>query len=138
MVRPILITRDGEIIDGHDVLEALRQIGVERVPCIRVDHLSDLEIRQLRIALNKIAETGSWDLDALRLEFEDLLDLDVDLEITGFEMGEIDQVLAFGEDGGADPLDAMQVTPDSDAPVISRRGDLWQLTEHRPALWRRP
>jgi DNA modification methylase len=130
MVKPILITRDGEIVDGHELLEALRQIGVERVPCLRVDHLSELETRQLRLALNKIAETGSWDFDALKLEFEDLLNLDVDLEITGFEIGEIDQVLAIGEDDGADPLDAMQARPDPDAPVISRRGDLWRLGEH--------
>ena len=104
MVKPILITRDGEIVDGHELLEALRQIGVERVPCLRVDHLSELETRQLRLALNKIAETGSWDFDALKLEFEDLLNLDVDLEITGFEIGEIDQVLAIGEDDSADNL----------------------------------
>ncbi len=130
MVKPILITQDTEIVDGHEMLEVLRQIGVERVPCLRVDHLSELEIRQLRLALNKIAETGSWDLDALKLEFEDLLDLDVDLEITGFEMGEIDQVLMIGEDSGEDPLDAIQARPDPAAPVISRRGDFWRLGEH--------
>jgi DNA modification methylase len=130
-VKPILIAGDNEIIDGHDVLEALRQTGAERVPCLRVDHLGDLEIRQLRIALNKIAETGSWDFDALKLEFEELLDFDVDLEITGFEIGEIDQVLAFGDGVEADPLDAMEAWPDEDAPVISRPGDLWCLGEHR-------
>jgi DNA modification methylase len=130
MVKPILITRDGEIVDGHERLEALRQVGAERVPCLRVDHLNELEIRQLRIALNKIGETGSWDIEALKLEFEDLVEFDADLEITGFEMGEIDQILTIGEVADADPLDAMQSRADPGAPVITRPGDLWRLGDH--------
>lgn len=128
--KPILITRDGEIIDGHIILEALRQLGVERVPCLIVDHLEEQEIRQLRIALNKIGETGAWDIEALKLEFEDLLEFDVDLEITGFEMGEIDQILTIGDETDADPLDEMPSHPDLSAPVVTRPGDCWRLGEH--------
>lgn len=131
-VLPILIDSTGKIIDGHSRVEAAKQMGLKQVPCIRINHLSKEEVRALRIALNKIQETGSWDEGALKLEFEYLLEFGVDLTVTGFEPVEIDTVLEIGgpvED--ADPLDEMGEMPGADAEAVTRLGDIWKLEDHR-------
>jgi hypothetical protein len=66
-----------------------RKQGVAEVPCIVIDHLDKTEKRALSIALNRLGETGAWDPDALRLEFEELTVLGIDLIETGFESAEI-------------------------------------------------
>jgi len=132
-VTPILINGENEIVDGHTRLEAARALGLTSIPCIQVGHLSELEIRTLRIALNKIQETGAWDEDILKLEFEYLLEFETDLEITGFEPPEIDAVLEIGGPvvGDVDPLDDIGDLPDANAAAITKLGDLWALGDHR-------
>jgi DNA modification methylase len=92
--------------------------------------MSEAQKRAYIIADNKLAENAGWDRELLALEFEYIAELDAefDLTLTGFEMAEIDLVL---DDGRTDP--AADALPDvaSDAPVVSRLGDLWQLGRHR-------
>lgn len=131
-VRPVLIRSSFEIIDGHIVVEALRQLGASVAPCIVVGHLSDVDIRQLVLTLNRTQETGSWDEDALKIEFEELLTLEVDLEVTGFEIPEIDFHLghfsiAEEEVDQADDLDSFAENVPS---VVTRAGDIWIAGEH--------
>jgi ParB-like chromosome segregation protein Spo0J len=95
-LRPTLINGENEIVDGHTRLEAARDLGLTSIPCIQVGHLSELEVRTLRIALNKTQETGAWDEGILKLEFTYLLEYETDLEITGFEPPEIDNMLEIG------------------------------------------
>ena len=132
-VQPALIRSSFEIIDGHIVVEALRQLGSPLVPCIVVEHLSDTEIRQLVLTLNRTQETGSWDDDALSIEFEELLTLEVDLEVTGFEIPEIDFHLGNfsieeNDDGDGDNWNS--VTKDA-TPAVTRSGDIWIAGPHR-------
>jgi DNA modification methylase len=124
--RPILIGPDFTIIEGHGIWEAAKQLGIEEAPCIVVEHLSASEVRKLSIALNRLAETGAWDIEALSAEFEELTVLEEDLVVTGFEMAEIDTLLL----GDVDEVEA-DVVPDPPAVAISRMGDLWALGEHR-------
>lgn len=132
-VRPVLIRSSGAIIDGHIIVEALRELGATVVPCIVIDHLSETEIRQLAITLNRTQETGAWDEGALAIEFEELLALEVDLEVTGFEVAEIDFRLGHFAltDAGSDleepPID---VASGLAAPV-TRPGDAWIAGPHR-------
>jgi DNA modification methylase len=131
LCRPILIDSDGTIVEGHGLWEVARKQGVSRVPCIVIDHLDETEKRALSIALNRIGETGAWDPDALRLEFEELTVLGVDLVETGFETAEIDGIMLLDE---AEDL----VTNEAPAPqppetAVSRLGDLWLLGDHRLA-----
>jgi DNA modification methylase len=92
-----------------------------------VHHLSAAEKRAYIIADNRLAEDASWNPDALRLELAELLELDIEIEVTGFETGEIDVLLDAG-DLGTDPADA---TPAPAAVAVSRPGDLWEIGPHR-------
>lgn len=132
-VVPILATGSGEVVAGHGRLEAAKQLGLDHVPVVTADHLSDAEIRALRIADNKLAELSDWNEDALQIELEELMDLslagelDFELDITGFELPEIDIVI-----GGSGTLKETGTVswPDTSSPPVTRLGDLWHLGEH--------
>lgn len=128
-VSPVLIDRNNQLIAGEARIEAARRLGLTQAPAIRVEHLSEAEIRAYRIADNKLAEAGEWNEELLRLELQEIEILGFDLELTGFETPEID-ILFAGEEGGADPAD----TVDADAlsgPPVSQLGDVWQIGSHR-------
>ncbi len=128
-VVPILASGDGDIIAGHGRLEATKQLGLDHVPVVKADHLSDAEIRALRIADNKLAELSDWNEEALQIELEELMDLsfagelEFDLDITGFELLEIDIII-----GGAQTPQETETAPmpDMSSPPVTRLGDLWQ------------
>lgn len=130
---PPILGKGFEIIDGHVRVEAARRLGLKAIPCIIADDLSDVKIRALRIALNKLGERGEWDEQALKIEFAFLLEFEPDLSVTGFEAPEIDRILVLDDLGSdeADPLDALGDLPDRDATAVSRAGDLWLLGANR-------
>jgi ParB-like chromosome segregation protein Spo0J len=84
---PVLVGRDNELIDGEARYAAARHLGLDRIPCVRIEHLSKDEQRVLRLAVNRLAEKGQWDLDAFKIEFEELIVIDAPIEITGFLPG---------------------------------------------------
>jgi DNA modification methylase len=127
--RPILVDRHDEIIDGQIVFLAAQRLGLDRIPAITIDHLDDAEVRVLRIALNRLAEKGSWDLDALKAEVEELITIDTDIEVTGLTGEEIDLLIL---DQNNDPsADDGVIEPDLTAPAVTQLGDSWLLGEHR-------
>jgi len=133
-MNPVLIDDKGGILAGHGRVEAAKRLGLTSVPTIRTAHLSDVEKRAYILADNKIAANAGWDKDMLRVELAELssLDVDFDLEITGFGTAEIDVLI----DG---PLSIGEVTddeeevpePETDKPAITQPGDVWQLGKHR-------
>jgi DNA modification methylase len=124
---PLLVGRDNEIINGEVSYEAAKQLGLDRLPCVRIGHLSLEEQRVLRLAVNRLAEKGEWDLDALKIEFEELILLDAPIEIAGFSEPEIDHVI-LGD--AAEGLEQGPLEPDS-ATAVARVGDIFQLGPHR-------
>ncbi|WP_431300269.1 DNA modification methylase [Tabrizicola sp. BL-A-41-H6] len=132
-VRPVLTSGLRTIIDGHVIVEALRELGAKVVPCMVIDHLSDLEIRKLAITLNKTQETGAWDEGALAIEFEELLALDVDLAVTGFEIAEIDFHLGHFSitDAETDLTEEPVIPAEQSAPAVTLQGDVWITGPHR-------
>jgi DNA modification methylase len=132
-VNPILIGDDGEVIAGHGRIEAARQLGLKQVPTICLSHMSEAEKRAYRIADNRLAELAGWDDDLLKIEFEELAILDLDLlDDTGFETAEIDFFFegpATLKKEKADPADALPEIAEGVA--VSRPGDLWLLGDHR-------
>ena len=128
--RPILVTGGREIIDGHDVVEAARRLGLVDLPCIIIDHLSAEEVRLLSITLNRLPQKATWDIEALSAELSELAEfnLDLPLEITGFSTAELDIVLMDDE---SDVHEASELEPASAAVAVSQTGDLWILDHHR-------
>ena len=127
--KPILIAADRTIIEGHGIWEAAKARGIAHVPCVVVDHLDPNDLRLLRIALNRLGETGAWSVEALRLEFEELTVLGLDLLDTGFDMAEIDTLLLEDDDEGDGSELATSSLPG--AFTTSRLGDVWSLGQHR-------
>lgn len=132
-VNPILADGSGRVIAGHGRLEAAKVLGLDVVPVVRVEHLSEAEKRAYVIADNRLAELAGWDNDLLRLELGELSveAPEIDLSLTGFETGEIDLIVAgppeeIAADATADTVPAVDRTR-----VVSRPGDVWLLGEHR-------
>lgn len=129
-VLPLLVDGNGEIIDGHARLAVARDLGLDSVPVISVEHLTPTEIKTLRLTVNRLAEKGEWDLDELRLEFAEIIDLGGPIEVSGFEIAEIDQILGSADDPTDSEADQIPQR-DSIGPSTSRPGDLWLLGPHR-------
>ena len=129
-VNPILVGEDDVIIAGHGRLLAARKLGMAEVPVIRLEHLSETQRRALVIADNKIAANSTWDEDMLRLELEELRAEDFDLDITGFDLDEIDRLLQGSDSETAGLTDDDEI-PEAPEEAITKPGDLWLLGEHR-------
>jgi DNA modification methylase len=131
---PILIDRDGKIVGGHGRWLACHLLGITEVPTLCLDHLTPAQARAFMIADNRLTEIATWDDRLLAQQFKDLsvLGLDFSLELTGFEMGEIDLRIASLDDPpetDADPADVVPEVPTS--PPLSKIGDIWSLGRHR-------
>jgi DNA modification methylase len=128
---PILIDDRGQIIAGHGRVEAAKLLGIESVPALRLSHLSAADKRAYVIADNRLAEKAGWDRELLAIELQALVDLEFDVELTGFEMGEIDIILSDSDeakDEAAGPEDDVpDPLPDR---IVSRLGDIWILGKH--------
>ena len=81
--QPIIIDRDNVVVCGHTRLMATKQLGIEEVPCIVADDLTDEQIKAFRLADNKVAEKADWDFDLLNEEIDDIFSFD--MEDFGFE-----------------------------------------------------
>lgn len=86
---PVVVRSDGEVIDGHLRLKAAQMIGLKEVPVVLADEWTEAQVKAFRIAVNKSAEWAEWDDDLLKLEFEELKDMDFNLDITGFDENDI-------------------------------------------------
>ncbi|KCZ53640.1 hypothetical protein HY29_16605 [Hyphomonas beringensis] len=127
---PILIGDDGEIIAGHGRVLAAKQLGMREIPTVCLSHLSPEERQAYRIADNRLAERAGWDEGLLAIELASLAQLDVnfELEITGFDTAEIDLLL----DTSAAERDEADAIPEPVAgPAITRSGNVWVLGKHR-------
>lgn len=128
-VNPILIDENDEIIAGHGRFEAAKILNLSQVPVIRIGHLTDVQKRKLRIADNRISETGGgWDADLLNIEIGELCELEdiADITITGFNDIEIDQILAEPRTKAeVKKLDAVPYVADDE--IITVPGDIWEF-----------
>lgn len=126
-VDPIIVNEDLTVIGGHQRLTVLKDLDYETAKCVIVK-LSKEDEKALNIALNKI--TGQWD-DALLADLLlDLQESDFNLDLTGFEPPEIDNILSNVHDKELSE-DEFDVKEELKKPTVSRRGDIWQLGKHR-------
>ena len=84
---PVLIADDGQIIAGHGRVEAAKQLGWTTVPTLALSHLTEAERRAYVLADNKLALNAGWDKETLAIELQGLIDLDFEVELTGFGIG---------------------------------------------------
>lgn len=131
LVQPILTTGDGCIVSGHVVWEAAQHLGCDTIRCLAIDHLDEAEIKALSLALNRMAETGSWDLDRLRDQLIEIETAGIELQSTGFTLPEIDQII-ISDDPEADNGNAEgEEEIEQDHVLVAKLGDLFRLGENR-------
>ena len=108
------------IVEGHGRMLACKQLGMTEVPCVRLDHLTDEQLREYAIAHNATAELSEWDLDILPDELAEL-----DLSDFDFDFGIED------EEEETEIVEDEAPEVDEDAEPIAKLGDIWQLGRHR-------
>ena len=119
---PIVIDKNNVIVTGHTRLKAANKLGLDEVPCIVADDLSDEQIRQFRIVDNKTSELSDWNFDLLR---EELLALD-DVDMVQFGFDDLDSILKT--ETKDDDFDENEELPEN---PYSKRGDIYVLGKHR-------
>lgn len=125
---PVLIDSDDGIIAGHGRVLAARKLGVQKVPCLRLAHLTVAQRQAYVIADNKLALNAGWDEEMLRVELTELSDLGYDLDLTGFNADELADLMPTEEKAG--------LTDDDESPPlrenpVSELGNVWILGNHR-------
>jgi DNA modification methylase len=129
---PVLIDATDTIIAGHGRVQAAKLLKLAVIPTIRLSHLSEVERRAYIIADNKLAQNATWNADLLAAEVQYLLDSSFEVELTGFEVAEIDLVLEDAAERKGTQPEPEDVLPghESNAPAITRLGDRWTLGNH--------
>ncbi len=129
---PVLIDDADQIVAGHGRVEAAKFLGLSEIPTLRLSHLSATEKRAYVLADNRLAEKAGWDRELLAIELQGLIDLGFEVELTGFEMGEIDIILDEADEAKGDTMGPEDRVPDPrPGPTVSQVGDLWLLGRHR-------
>ena len=118
---PIIVDSDGVIVAGHTRYKAAKKLGLKTVPCLVADDLNEEQINAFRLADNKVGELATWDLDTLKVELDNIGEIDMS------EFG-------FSLDGiGEEPQEVQEDDFDEEPPEepTSKLGDIYQLGEHR-------
>jgi DNA modification methylase len=117
---PCVISSDNVIVTGHTRIKAAKKLGMETVPCIIADDLTDAQIKAFRLADNKVAEFSEWDFEKLEIEFEGLADFD--LEDFGFEIGSEEE---------EEDTEIIEDEVPEEVETRCKLGDIYQLGGHR-------
>jgi len=131
---PVLVDTRKQVIAGHGRLLACRLLGMTKVPTISLNHLTEAQSTAFLIADNRLTENATWNERILAEQFKalSLENLDFNLDVTGFDMGEIDLLidgLSPVIESGKDPADALP--NNKSGHVVTRPRDLWVLDRHR-------
>ena len=125
---PLVIDKDNVVVTGHTRLKAAKKLGIEEVPCVVADDLSDAQIKAFRIADNKVSEYAQWDEDLLKIELEQLEEMDFDLDNLNIDYSDFD--LDIGDDIEEIEPEEVEVPEVPEEPK-TKLGDIYQLGNHR-------
>ena len=128
-VNPIIIDREFNVIAGHGRLMAAKEEGIEEVPCVFVDYLTDAQKKAYILADNRMAMDAGWDEELLKIEMEELQNLGYDLEFTGFDEKELADL--FGVDDKEVKEDEFDLTAALEKASFVERGDVWFVGKHK-------
>ena len=126
-VDPVIVNSDMTVIGGHQRITVLKDLGFTEIDCVVID-IDKTKEKALNVALNKI--TGEWNKELLADLIADLQDSDFDVELTGFEPPEIEQLMSSVHDKDIEE-DDFDIDAELSEPAMSRSGDLWILGDHR-------
>ena len=129
-INPVIIDSDFNVIAGHGRLMAAKEEGIEEVPCVLVDYLTEAQKKAYILADNRYAQDAGWDEELLRLEIESLEGMDFDVSLTGFDDQEIADLFADDESTGAED-DDFDLSDALEKAAFVERGDVWQVGRHR-------
>lgn len=129
-INPVIIDRDYNVIAGHGRILASQEEGIDKVPCVFVDYLTDAQKKAYIIADNRMALDSDWDEELLKIEIESLKDEDFDLSFTGFDESELLDL--FGDDSkGKVEDDNFDLSSALEKASFVEKGDVWTVGKHR-------
>lgn len=126
---PVLLDQNRGIIAGHGRVMAAKKLGMTEVPCIELAHLTDAQRKAYILADNRIALNSDWDSQLLSIEFKELDESGIDLQLLGFNADEIGALLNPVEE--TEGLTDEDAVPEAPADPITKLGDVWLLGRHR-------
>lgn len=129
-INPVIIDSDFNVIAGHGRLMAAKEEGIEEVPCVLVDYLTEAQKKAYILADNRYAQDAGWDEELLRLEIESLEGMDFDVSLTGFDDQEIADLFADDESTGAED-DDFDLSDALEKAAFVEKGDVWVVGRHR-------
>ena len=127
-INPVIIDRDFNVIAGHGRIMAAKEEGINEVPCVFVDYLTEAQKKAYILADNRMAMDAGWDEELLKVEIESLQAEDFDLSLTGFDESELAGFFDTADDAKEDDFD---VDAELEKPSVTKSGDLWLLGNHR-------
>lgn len=127
---PVLVDSEGGIIAGHGRVMAARKLGLEEVPTIALNDLTEAQKRAYIIADNRLPLNAGWDFEMLAVEIDDLRDADFDVSLLGFSAEELNDLIGT-PNTGPEPEPGPDEIPEPPAVPVSKTGDVWILGGHR-------
>ena len=128
-VNPVIIDRDYNIIAGHGRVMAAKEEGIDEVPCVYADHLSEAQKKAYILADNRMALDAGWDEEMLRVEIDALRELEFDPMLAGFDEKELAALYADTDDGAKD--DDFDLSAALEKASFVEPGDIWTVGRHR-------
>lgn len=129
-VNPVIIDQDYGIIAGHGRVMAAKEEGIEEVPCVFVDYLTEAQKKAYILADNRFAQDAGWDEELLRIEIEALQGADFDVSLTGFDPDELADL--FADDSDSDVKDDdFDLSAALEKAAFVKKGDIWTVGRHR-------
>lgn len=129
-INPVIIDRDYNVIAGHGRIMASKEEGIDKVPCVFVDYLTDAQKKAYILVDNRMALDADWDEELLKVEIESLQGADFDLNLTGFDEAELMDI--FGDDNQSRAKDDdFDLTAALEKASFVEKGDVWTVGRHR-------
>lgn len=127
-LNPVIVDGENGIVAGHGRVMAAKKLGMDEVPVVEANHLTEAQRRAYIIADNRLALDAGWDDEMLRVEFAELEGLGFDLDLTGFTPEEI---AALEPEQLTEGLTDEDAVPEVPVDPVTKPGDIWVLGKHR-------
>lgn len=127
-INPVIIDREFNVIAGHGRIAAAKAEGIDEVPCVFADHLTEAQKKAYILADNRMALDAGWDEEMLKVEIEALQAEDIDLSLTGFDEKELASLFDTDSEVTDDDFD---LTTALEKAAFVQRGDIWNVGRHK-------